>query len=127
MTQLMNGLPPLVMEEVNDPAELAKARAQNEQFQRNFAWFEAHAAELFANYRGHCICIAGAELFAADTPEEALALSVAAHPEDAGRFLHYIRGSHGFERRHLVGTAPRGDSSAGATQRLRRREPFNSD
>ncbi|HEV8711216.1 MAG TPA: hypothetical protein VGX03_00090 [Candidatus Binatia bacterium] len=41
-------------------------------------------------YRGKCICIAGEELFVADTPEEAIAQAAAAHPEDDGRFVRYI-------------------------------------
>ena len=81
---------PIVMEEVTDPEELAKARAQRERFDRNSAWLQAHIAEIYARYRGKCICIAGEELFVADTPEEALALATAAHPEDDGRFLRYI-------------------------------------
>lgn len=83
-------IPAVVMEEVTDPEELAKARAQRERFDRNSAWLQAHAAEVYTHYRGQCICIAGEELFVADTPEEALALAVAAHPEDDGRFLRYI-------------------------------------
>jgi hypothetical protein len=81
---------PIVMEEVTDPEELAKARAQRERFDRNSAWLQAHIVEIYARYRGKCICIAGEELFVADTPEEALALATAAHPEDDGRFLRYI-------------------------------------
>ena len=81
---------PIVMEEVTDPEELAKARAQRERFDRNSAWLQAHIAEIYARYRGKCICIAGEELFVADTLEEALALATAAHPEDDGRFLRYI-------------------------------------
>ena len=81
---------PIVMEEVTDPEELAKARAQRERFDRNSAWLQAHITEIYARYRGKCICIAGEELFVADTPEEALALATAAHPEDDGRFLRYI-------------------------------------
>ena len=73
---------PITMAEVTDPEELAKARAQRERFDRNFAWFKAHAAEIFACCRGKCICIAGEELFIADTPEEVMALAQAAHPED---------------------------------------------
>lgn len=80
----------IVMEEVTDPEELAKARAQRERFDRNSAWLQAHVPEIYARYRGKCICIAGEELFVADTPEEALALATAAHPEDDGRFLRYI-------------------------------------
>jgi hypothetical protein len=80
----------IVIEEVTDPEELAKAQAQQERFDRNAAWLQANAAEVYPRYRGKCICIAGEELFVADTPEEALALATAAHPEDDGRFLRYI-------------------------------------
>lgn len=83
-------MPAVVMEEVSDPKELTKARAQDERFDRNWAWLQAHASEVYTRYRGKCICIAGEELFVAETPEEALALAVAAHPEDDGRFVHYI-------------------------------------
>lgn len=56
-------IPAVVMEEVTDPEELAKARAQRERFDRNSAWLQAHAAEVYTHYRGQCICIAGEELF----------------------------------------------------------------
>jgi hypothetical protein len=82
--------PPIIIEEVTDPVELAKARVQWERFDRNTAWLQAHASEIYPNHRGKCICIAGEELFVADTPEEVLALAKAAHPEDDGFFLHYI-------------------------------------
>jgi len=81
---------PLVMEVVTDPEELAKARAQDEHFERNWVWFEAHAAEIYAQHRGKCLCISGQELFVADTPEKVLALATAAHPDDDGRFTRYI-------------------------------------
>jgi hypothetical protein len=81
---------PIVMEEVTDPEALTKARAQCQRFDRNSAWLQAHVAEIYTRYRGECICIAGEELFVADTPEEALALATAAHPEDDGRFLRYF-------------------------------------
>ncbi|MGZ8489230.1 MAG: hypothetical protein ACXWW4_11935 [Candidatus Binatia bacterium] len=81
---------PLVMEEVTDPGALAKARAQRERFDRNSAWLQAHATEVYRGYRGKCICVAGEQLFVADTPEQALALATAAHPEDDGSFLRYI-------------------------------------
>jgi hypothetical protein len=82
--------PPITLEEVTDPEELAQAQRQHERFDRNFAWLQAHASEVHANYRGKCICIAGEELFVADTPEKALALGAAAHPDDDGSFVHYI-------------------------------------
>lgn len=87
MTDENNGI---VMEEVTDPAELAAFRARRAQFDRNAAWLHSHAKEVYPNHRGKYICIAGGELFAADTVEEALAKATAAHPDDAGRFVHYI-------------------------------------
>ena len=82
--------PPTIMEEVTNPEELAQARAQWARCDRNTAWFQAHAADIYPRYRGKCICIAGEELFVADTPEEVLALAKAAHPEDDGFLIHYI-------------------------------------
>lgn len=81
---------PIVMEEVTDPEELIKARGQRQRFDRNSAWLQAHAAEVYTRYRGKCVCVAGEELFVADTPEEAWALATAAHPEDDGSFIRYI-------------------------------------
>ncbi|HEY7559965.1 MAG TPA: hypothetical protein VIH18_34735 [Candidatus Binatia bacterium] len=81
---------PLVMEEITDPEELARARAQRERLDRNSAWLHAHATEVYRVYRGKCICVAGEELFVADTPEQALTLATAAHPEDDGSFLRYV-------------------------------------
>jgi len=78
------------MEEVTAPEDLDKAQAQRQRFDRNFAWLQAHASEIYARYRGKCICIAGEELFVADTPKEVLAQARAAHPDDDGFFIHYI-------------------------------------
>ncbi len=83
-------IPAVSMEEVTDPEELAKAQAQDERFDRNWAWFQTHASEVYLRHRGKCSCIAGEELFVAGTPEEVLALATAAHPEDDGRFVHYL-------------------------------------
>ena len=82
--------PQIVLEEVTDATELAKAQKQDERFARNWAWFEAHAAEIYNQYRGKCICIAGEELFVADTPEQVLMKATTAHPEDDGRFTRII-------------------------------------
>jgi hypothetical protein len=85
-----NGQIPIVIEEVSDAAELAAARAQREQFDRNAMWLESHASEVYTQHRGKCICIAGEELFVADTSTEAIAKAAAAHPADKGRFVHFI-------------------------------------
>jgi hypothetical protein len=82
--------PSMVMEEVTDPAELARAQLQKERFLRNWSWFEDHAASIYTAHRGRCICVAGQELFVGETPEEVLAQAAAAHPEDNGRFTRYV-------------------------------------
>lgn len=85
-------LPPIqvVMEEVTDPQEIAEAQAQMEQTRRNSAWLHEHAHEIYTRHRGKFIAIAGEELFVGDTPEEAIALAKAAHPEDKGLLSQYI-------------------------------------
>jgi hypothetical protein len=78
------------MQEVTEPQELAEARARRNRFDRNEAWLQVHAAEIYRCHRGRYICIAGEELFVADTPEAAYASAKSAHPEDDGRFVRYI-------------------------------------
>ena len=77
---------PILMEAVTDLDELAKARMPRERCDRNTAWLQAHASEIYPRYRGKCICIAGEELCVADTPEEVLALAPAAMPRMMGFF-----------------------------------------
>jgi hypothetical protein len=81
---------PLVMYEVTDPEELAKADAQSERFRRNSDWLQAHVPQVYAQHRGKCICVAGQELFVADTAPEVIALAKKAHPDDDGFLLRYI-------------------------------------
>ena len=83
-------VPTVVMEEVTDPEELAKARVQDEHFERNSAWLQAHVSDVYTHHRSKCICVAGEELFVADTPKEVIALAHAAHPEDTGKLFRYI-------------------------------------
>jgi len=45
---------------------------------------------VYATHRGKCICIAGEELFVADTAKEAIARATTAHPDDEGWFTRYI-------------------------------------
>src|SRR5436305_339258 len=81
---------PIVMSETSDPAMLAEMTAQEERFRRNSKWLQAHVPSVYAQHRGKFICIAGGELFVADTTEEVLARARAAHPEDDGLLLRYI-------------------------------------
>ncbi|NIO41329.1 MAG: hypothetical protein GTO41_14840 [Burkholderiales bacterium] len=80
----------LEMQEVTDADELAKARKQRQQFDRNSVWLQAHISDIYAKYRGKCICLAGQEVFVADTASEAIAQATAAHPADDGSFTRYI-------------------------------------
>jgi hypothetical protein len=82
--------PAIEMEEVTDVTELAAAKRQREQFDRNSAWLQRHISEIYAKHRGKCICVAGEQVFVADTATEAAALAMTAHPEDAGWFTRYI-------------------------------------
>ena len=77
---------PVVLEELSDADELAKAKAQDERFQRNWDWFQTHCAEIYPENAGKILCIAGQETFAGETTDEAVAKAKAAHPEDDGRF-----------------------------------------
>ena len=81
---------PIVMSEVTDPVALAKLRVQNERADRNSAWLQTHVPEIYSKHRGRFICVAGEELFVADTVGEVMALAKAAHPEDDGAILRYI-------------------------------------
>ncbi len=90
LRQRDNDFPPLVMREITDLEELAQARAQREQADRNAAWLQAHAHEVYSRSRGQYLCIAGQELFLADTAVEARALGKAAHPEDDGCIVRYV-------------------------------------
>lgn len=73
----------LTIEPVTDPERLAAGRRQDEQFERNWAWLEAHASEVYSN-RGKIVCIAGQELFVGDSVEEAFGAARAKHPQDLG-------------------------------------------
>lgn len=87
---LGNGQPEVTMEIVTDPVELAQARAQRERFDRNAAWLQAHAHEVYPKCRGKYMCIAGEELFIGGSPQEARDLGRAAHPGDDGAFVRFI-------------------------------------
>ena len=80
----------LVMEEITDPTVLHEARLRREQFDRNYAWFQAHIADIYTQHRGKCICVVGETLFVADTPQAAISQGRSAHPDDLGWFVHYI-------------------------------------
>jgi hypothetical protein len=81
---------PLILEEVTDPTEAARCRAQLERFRRNSDWLESHWAEVLPQARGKHLAVAGQEAFIADTPEEGWAWVAAEHAEDDGGFVRYV-------------------------------------
>ena len=87
--------PRVIVEEVTDPEETARLRAQDERARRNSDWLQAHWPEIAPRARGRFLAVAGQEAFIADSPEEALALAEAAHPEDNGVLFQYVRPERG--------------------------------
>jgi hypothetical protein len=83
--------PAFRIEEVSDPQDLARARAQDEHHRRNSDWLQAHWAEVLPQARGKFLAVAGQESFIADTPEAAWAWVATTHPEDDGAIVQYIR------------------------------------
>ncbi len=77
------------VEDETDPDVVTRALARNDRFERNWAWLEAHATEVYG-HRGKFICIAGEQLYVADSVEEAYRKAIAAHPDDDGAFTRYI-------------------------------------
>ena len=61
MIQAQEKQNPITMEIVTDPVELAKARELDARFELNWDWFNSHAAEIYQQYRGKCLCVAGQE------------------------------------------------------------------
>jgi hypothetical protein len=87
--------PTFVIEEVTNPDENARFRAQDAQHRRNSEWLQMHWAEVLPQARGKFLAVAGQEAFIAATPAEAWAWIDAMHPEDNGAFVRYIRQTQG--------------------------------
>jgi hypothetical protein len=82
--------PRFVIEEVTDPAEIARFRAVVEPAGRNRDWLQYHWGDLLPQALGRFVAVAGQEAFIADTSQEAEARAVAAHPEDKGVIVQYV-------------------------------------
>jgi hypothetical protein len=79
-----------ILEEVTDPAEIARSRAQDERAGRNYAWLQAHWQDVLPQARGRFLAVAGQEAFIADAPAEAWKTARDAHPEDDGAISQYV-------------------------------------
>jgi hypothetical protein len=87
--------PVFQIEEINDPVEVARCKAQDERDRRNSDWLQAHWADLLPQARGKFVAVAGQEAFIAGTPEEAWAWAARVHPEDNGALVRHVRVGQG--------------------------------
>jgi len=84
-----------VIEDVTNPDEIARFRAQDARHRRNSEWLQTHWVEVLPQARGKFLAVADREAFIADTPAEAWTWVYAMHPEDNGAFVRYIRPEEG--------------------------------
>jgi hypothetical protein len=80
----------ITIEEITDPREIARVRAQDERQKRNGDWLQAHWDEVIPQARGRFLAVAAQEAHVAETPEEAWAWASTNHPEDDGAFVQYV-------------------------------------
>ncbi len=85
----------ITLEEIIDPAELARTRAQDERHGRNQEWLAAHWSSLLPRARGQFVAVAGQEGFVAPTAAEAWVWVESAHPDDDGAIVRYVRSTAG--------------------------------
>lgn len=83
--------PQFMIEDVTDPTEVARFRVREQHARRNSEWLQAHWNDILPQARGKFLAVAGQEAFIADSPDEAWAIAEAAHPEDQGVFVQYVR------------------------------------
>jgi hypothetical protein len=85
----------LVIEEVDDPAEVARFRAQDERARQNIEWLASHWPQLLPHAKGRFVAVAGQEGFIGESVEDAVAKASAAHPDDTGVIVQYVRPGRG--------------------------------
>jgi hypothetical protein len=85
--------PEIVIEEVSDPIELQRSRAQHERHVRNSDWLAAHWHELLPHARGRFVAVADQQAFVADSAREAWEWARTSHPGDDGAIVQYVRKS----------------------------------
>lgn len=82
--------PVFIIEEITDPAEIARSRAQHARAKRNSDWLQSHWLELIDRARGRFIAVAGQEAYIADKSAEAWDAAWSAHPDDDGAIGKYV-------------------------------------
>jgi hypothetical protein len=85
-------VPTVLVEVEYTPEELALWRRQNAVFLKNREWFRTNAQELYKNYAGRFICVAGGEVFAGDDAQDVYSRAYTVYPEErSGGYGMYIR------------------------------------
>src|SRR5271170_3310845 len=87
--------PQFVIDEVTDPAAIARFRAQDERHKRNSDWLQAHWGDLLPQARGKFVAVAGQEAHIADTAEAAWAWAAQSHADDNGAIVRYVHQNPG--------------------------------
>jgi hypothetical protein len=79
----------LCLEEVHDPATIARSRVQDARSKRNNDWLQANWASILPRARGRFVAVARQEAFIADSADAAWTMAREAHPEDDGAISQY--------------------------------------
>ena len=84
-----------IIEEVTDPKEIARHRAQDERHVRNLKWLESHWGDL-PNARGRYVAVANEQPFVADTAEAAWNWAHGQSPPDDGAIVMRVPAERGW-------------------------------
>lgn len=87
--------PQVTIEEVTDPQQVARHRAQDERHARNLKWLESHWNDL-PNARGRFVAVAEQEAFVADTADSAWNWARTRHPADDGAIVLFVPAKKGW-------------------------------
>lgn len=96
----------LVIEEVNDPDEIARSREQSERHRGNVDWLQSHWGDVLPQARGKFLAVANQEAHIAETPQEAWQWATTNHPNDNGAFVRFVKQEKGpriYASRWLLG------------------------
>ena len=84
-----------VVNEITDPQEIARHRAQDERHLRNLDWLQMHWNEL-SGARGRYVAVANQQSFVADTADAAWDWARLQHPHDDGAVVMLVPAGQGW-------------------------------
>lgn len=85
----------IVIEEVTDPVEIARHRAQHARHDRNLKWLESHWSDL-PNAPGRYVAVANERAFIATTAEEGWTWAHSQQPADDGAIVLLVPVAQGW-------------------------------